>query len=134
MSRPTRRTANRCESCENKWPSSHRAGLADLVRGDVFRLPAPRAVRGHEQRGARFAVVVQADEFLDLSTTLVAPTSTSARPASFRPTISLRGEQTRVLVEQTTVVDPQRLGRSTGRLEASELRAVDDALALIIGL
>jgi hypothetical protein len=28
----------------------------------------------------------------------------------------------------------QRLGRSAGRLEASELRAVDDALGLILGL
>ncbi len=105
-----------------------------MVRGEILRLPSPRNVRGREQRGARYAVVVQADEFLDLSTTLVAPTSTSARPASFRPTISLRGEETRVLVEQTTVVDPQRLGRSAGRLDARELRSVDDALALILGL
>jgi mRNA interferase MazF len=105
-----------------------------VVRGEVFRLPSPRGARGREQRGARYAVVVQADEFLDLSTTLVAPTSTGARPASFRPAISLQGEQTRVLVEQTTVVDPERLGRSTGRLEAAELRAVDEALALVLGL
>lgn len=79
-------------------------------------------------------MIVQADEFLDLSTTLVAPTSTSALSASFRPTIALDGTQTRVLVEQTTVVDPQRLGRSAGRLEPSEMRAVDEALALILGL
>jgi mRNA interferase MazF len=105
-----------------------------MVRGEVFRLPPRRGTRGHEQRGARFAVVVQADEFLDLSTTLVAPTSTSARAASFRPTITLGRHETRVLVEQTTVVDPQRLGRSAGRLDASELRAVDDALSLILGL
>jgi mRNA-degrading endonuclease toxin of MazEF toxin-antitoxin module len=39
-----------------------------------------------------------------------------------------------VLVEQTTVVDPQRLGRSAGRLEASELAAVDDALMLVLDL
>jgi mRNA interferase MazF len=105
-----------------------------MVRGEIFRLPARRGTRGHEQRGARFAVIVQADEFLDLSTTLVAPTSTSARAASFRPTITVERRETRVLVEQTTVVDPQRLGRSAGRLEASELRAVDDALSLILGL
>jgi mRNA interferase MazF len=77
---------------------------------------------------------VQADEFLDLRTTLVAPTSASALPATFRPTINLGGRETRVLVEQTTVVDPQRLGRSAGRLEPSELRAVDDALGLVLGL
>jgi mRNA interferase MazF len=105
-----------------------------VVRGEIFRLPSPRRARGHEQRGARYAVVVQADEFLDLSTMLVAPTSTAARAASFRPTITLKDEQTRVLVEQTTVVDPQRLGHSAGRLKPAELRAVDDALALILAL
>lgn len=105
-----------------------------MVRGEVFRLPSPRGVRGREQRGARYAVVVQADELMVLSTTLVAPTSTSARPATFRPTISLNDAETRVLVEQTTVVDPERLGRSAGRLDANELRAVDEALALVLGL
>jgi len=105
-----------------------------VVRGEIFRLPAPREVRGHEQRGARYAVIVQADEFLGLSTVLVAPTSTRALPASFRPTITLAGAETRVLVEQTTVVDPQRLGRSAGRLGPSELRAVDEALLLVLGL
>jgi mRNA interferase MazF len=105
-----------------------------MVRGEIFRLPAPRGARGREQRGARFAVVVQADEFLDLSTVLVSPTSTSARPASFRPTITLERRETRVLVEQTTVVDPERLGRSTGRLDANELRSVDEALMLVLGL
>ena len=91
-------------------------------------------MRGHEQRGARYAVVVQADEFLDLSTVLVSPTSTRAQPASFRPTIVLEGSETRVLVEQTSVVDPERLGTSAGRLDARELRAVDEALALVLGL
>jgi len=105
-----------------------------VVRGEIFRLPSPRGARGREQRGARYAVVVQADEFLDLSTTLVAPTSSSARPASFRPTVTLGRETTRVLVEQTIVVDPQRLGRTAGRLDPGELRAVDEALALILGL
>jgi mRNA interferase MazF len=105
-----------------------------MVRGEVFRLPPRRGARGHEQGGARFAVVVQADEFLDLSTTLVAPTSASARAASFRPTVAVDGQETRVLVEQTTVVDPQRLGRSAGRLDAGELRAVDEALMLVLGL
>jgi mRNA interferase MazF len=105
-----------------------------MVRGEIFRLPGPRGVRGHEQHGACYAVVVQADEFLDLSTVLVAPTSASALPASFRPRIALDGHETRVLVEQTTVVDPQRLGRSAGRLDASELAAVDEALLLVLGL
>ena len=105
-----------------------------MVRGEGFHLPSPRGTRGHEQQGARYAVVVQADEFLGLSTTLVAPTSTSVRPTSFRPAITVDGRETRVLVEQTTVVDPRRLGRSAGRLDTGELRAVDEALTLILGL
>jgi mRNA interferase MazF len=105
-----------------------------VVRGEVFRLAAPRQARGGEQRGARFAVVVQADELLGLSTLLVSPTSTRALPATFRPPIEIDGTPTRVLVEQTTVVDPARLGASAGRLDASELRAVDEALALVLGL
>ena len=105
-----------------------------MVRGEIFRLPAPRQARGHEQRGARFAIVVQADEFLDLSTVLVSPTSTKARAASFRPTITIDGRETRILIEQTTVVDPGRLGRSAGRLDSAELRAVDDSLLLVLGL
>lgn len=105
-----------------------------MVRGEVFRLPASRGARGREQRGARYAVVVQADELLGLSTVLVAPTSSRARPATFRPAIELPEGETRVLVEQTTVVDPQRLGRSAGRLEAKELRDIDAALALVLAL
>jgi mRNA interferase MazF len=77
---------------------------------------------------------VQADEFIGLSTVLVAPTSVSARPASFRPVIALDGRDTHVLVEQTTVVDRLRLGRSVGRLDADELHAVDGALTLVFGL
>jgi mRNA interferase MazF len=79
-------------------------------------------------------VVVQADELLGLSTVLVAPTSTGARPATFRPTISLEDGETRVLAEQTRVVDAQRLGASAGRLDADELAAVDAALMLVLGL
>jgi mRNA interferase MazF len=105
-----------------------------VVRGEVFRLRLPRDRRGSEQRGARYAVVVQADELLALSTVLVSPTSTAAPPRSFRPAIDLHGLSTRVLVEQTTAVSVDRLGESVGRLSASELREVDAALTLVFGL
>lgn len=105
-----------------------------MVRGEVFRLRVPRGTRGSEQRGARYAVVVQADELLALSTVLVSPTSTTAPPRSFRPTIDLRGSTTRVLVEQTTAVSPERLGESVGRLSVGELRDLDAALELVFGL
>jgi mRNA interferase MazF len=105
-----------------------------VVRVEVFRLRVPRGARGSEQRGARYVVVVQADELLALSIVLVSPTSTAAPARSFRPTIDLAGTPTRVLVEQTTAVSPERLGDSVGRLSASELRKLDTALALVLGL
>jgi mRNA interferase MazF len=105
-----------------------------VVRGEVFPLRSPRGTRGSEQGGVRYVVVVQADELLALSTVLVAPTSTAAPSRSFRPTIEVGGVSTRVLVEQTTPVRPERLGDSVGRLGATELRALDEALLVVLGL
>jgi mRNA interferase MazF len=103
------------------------------VRGDIHRLKAPRGTRGHEQRGPRFAVVVQSDS-LPLSTLLVAPTSTSARAASFRPEILLDGITTRVLVEQTAAVDPSRLGQQVGHVGFDDLRHIEAALRIVLEL
>lgn len=103
------------------------------MRGDVHRLPSPRGARGHERAGRRFAVVVQSDQ-LPLSTWLVAPTSTSARDASFRPEIEIDGRRTRVLAEQTAAVDPQRLGPLVGHLSQAEMIKVNAALRVVLGL
>lgn len=103
------------------------------MRGEVYQLRAPRDSRRHEQSGPRYAVVVQSD-LLPLSTWLVAPTSTSARAASFRPEVEVQGHLTRVLAEQTTAVDPGRLGAAAGHLTFDELRQVDAALRLVLGL
>jgi mRNA interferase MazF len=105
-----------------------------MVRGEIVRIAAPRRVRGHEQRGARPAVVVQADELLGLSTVLVAPTSRSAAPATFRPLIDYAGTPTHVLVDQLRALDTQAIVSSLGRLDAGELDALDDALELMLGL
>jgi mRNA interferase MazF len=105
-----------------------------MVRGDVVRLVAPRRARGHEQRGARPAVVVQADELLDLSTVLIAPTSRSAAAATFRPTIDLAGTSTRVLTDQLRVVDVRAVKGGAGHLSHGEMAAIDDALTIVLGL
>ena len=103
------------------------------MRGEVFRLNAQRGSRGHEQSGSRYAVVVQSDQ-LPLSTWLVAPTSTSARAASFRPEVEIGGVDTRVLAEQTAAVAPGRLGKSVGFLSFDEMRRVDAALRVVLEL
>jgi mRNA interferase MazF len=104
-----------------------------VIRGEVYRVRLP-ARRGREQAGARYGVIVQADQLLGLSTAIVAPTSRGAAPATFRPEIQLAGERTRVLVEQLRAVDIERLGELAGRLSAQEQRAIDDALALVLDL
>ncbi len=103
------------------------------MRGEIYGVRVA-ASDGREQHGARYAVIVQADELLGLSTALVAPTSRSARPATFRPEIELDGEWTRILVEQLRAVDAQRLDALAGRLDAGEQAAVDDALELVLAL
>lgn len=103
------------------------------MRGEVFQLRAPRGRRGHERSGSRYAVVVQSDQ-LPLSTWLVAPTSTSARAASFRPEVRIGGVTTRVLAEQAAAVDPGRLGTSVGFLSFDEMRRVDAALRIVLDL
>jgi mRNA interferase MazF len=65
---------------------------------------------------------------------LVAPTSTSARAASFRPEVEIAGRTTRVLAEHTAAVDPNRLGTSAVHLTFDELRRVDAALRLVLDL
>jgi len=104
-----------------------------VLRGDIHELRMPRN-QGHEQRGRRYGVVVQANEFLPRSVVLVAPTSRSAKPASFRPEIDLLGETTRILVEHVGAVDANRLGDLVGRVTPEQQWGVDEALLTVLGL
>jgi len=103
------------------------------VRGDLYRLRSDKDSTGHEQRGPRYAVAIQSDGIL-LSTLIVAPTSTSAQSAIFRPEIEMDGTRTRVLVDQMRSVDASRLGDFVGRLDAAESGEVDRAVRLILGV
>ena len=104
-----------------------------MVRGDVHTITLPRG-RGRVQHGRRFAVIVQTDDLLALSTVVICPTSASAPPASFHPEIDLGGEPTRVLCEMVGAIDARNLGDHAAHLGYDELRAVDDALLLVLGL
>ena len=104
-----------------------------MTRGDVYRIRIPSG-RGRDQRGPRYGVIVQADALLGLSTAIIAPTSRSAAPATFRPEVVVAGTVTRVLAEQVRAVDLHRLSEQVGRLAAHEQQAVDEALELVLGL
>ena len=79
-------------------------------------------------------MIVQADDLLALSTVLVCPTSASTPPASFHPEIDVGDVSTRVMCEMVGPVDTRALGTQAGHLTVDEMRAVDDALALVLDL
>ena len=104
-----------------------------MRRGDVFRLRLGSR-HGREPSGVRYGVIVQSDALMRLSTVLIAPTSTAARPASFRPEIEIDGNVTRVLVEQTGAIAISRLGDHHGHLSVEEQWGVDLALETVLDL
>ena len=104
-----------------------------MRRGDVFDLRLAKGI-GHGQHGKRYGVIVQSDALLPHSVVLVAPTSTSARAASFRPEIEVAGTRTKVLIEQMGAVDVSRLGDNAGPLSAEEQWSVDAAILTVLGL
>jgi mRNA interferase MazF len=74
---------------------------------------------------------IQANELLPRSVVLIAPTSTSARPASFRPEIDVAGRSTRVLVERVGVVDAARIGEFVGAVTPELWRSL--AVLIVVG-
>jgi mRNA interferase MazF len=104
-----------------------------VIRGDVHHIK-PSGRRGHVQQGRRYAVIVQADDLLALSTVVVCPTSRSAFPASFHPEVTIVDQSTQVLCEMVGAVDPRALGERVGHLSREELRAVEDALLLVLDM
>lgn len=103
------------------------------IRGDVHEVNFRRGA-GRVQHGRRYAVVVQANDLLALSTVVVCPTSQSAQAASFHPEVELNGEKTRVLCEMVRAFDIRKLGDRVGHLGVDEIAAVDEALSLVLDL
>ena len=104
-----------------------------MLRGDIHEFRPPRGT-GHEQQSRRYGVILQANEMLPRSVVLVAPTSRSARHASFRPEIDLLGQPSRVLVEQVSAVDVSRLGELVGHISPEQQWGIDEALLTVFRL
>ena len=108
--------------------------MSSLHRGDIVALPPSRGAKGHEQKGRRYGVVLQSTDLAALSTVVVAPTSSRVQPTSFRPAITVRGRKTRLLVEQLRTVDRTRFTTPVGHLPVHELKDVEEALKILLGL
>jgi mRNA interferase MazF len=104
-----------------------------VVRGDLHEIKLP-ARRSRVQHGRRYAVIVQADALLALSTVVICPTSRSAFSASFHPEITVLDQPTQVLCEMVGAVDARALGEHVGHLARDELQAVEDALLMVLDL
>ena len=75
--------------------------------GDIYRVSLEGT--GHVLRRPHYAVVISDEPFNYLSTVVIVPLSTGARPASFRPELTLHGKVTRALPDQIRAIDKRRL-------------------------
>src|SRR5580692_10396817 len=97
------------------------------VRGDIYRISFQGA--NNELRGPHYAVVVADYPFTLLSTIIVVPFSSHARPATYHPETTINGTRTRALVEQIAAVSRSRLREPLGSLAGtSVMDEIDDYL------
>jgi mRNA interferase MazF len=105
-----------------------------VIRGAVYRVDLGAAKRGHEQRGRRLGLVMSPSS-MPWSVVTIIPSSTTAQPAVFRPSLEINGQQTRFLVDQIRSIDTDYLiGDPVHYLERDELAEIEHALARYLGL
>ncbi|MDH6678441.1 mRNA interferase MazF [Rhodococcus sp. LBL1] len=105
------------------------------MRGDIHILRNDSQVRGHEQRGRRYCVVLQSDALEALSKVIVAPTtSQDLMGQSWRVPITIDGEVSLLLLEQMRPVDKARIGELVGHVTRYEMDQVAEALAMVLDL
>jgi mRNA interferase MazF len=105
-----------------------------VIRGAVYPIDLGDAKRGHEQRGRGLglAISIQQDRW---STATILPTSTSARPAVFRPQLTIAGRDTLILVDQIRTIDTHYIvGEPVDYLPRADLAQIEHALSRYLGL
>ena len=104
-----------------------------MIRGGVYRVDMG-PIRGHEQAGKRFGVVVSPTD-MSWSVVTVVPTSTSAQPSVFRPVVMVAGQKTRVLCDQIRTLDVSYVSDDlVNYVTRDQMAEVDDALTRYLGL
>ncbi|MBM4707890.1 type II toxin-antitoxin system PemK/MazF family toxin [Rhodococcus hoagii] len=105
------------------------------MRGDIHVLRNDPHAKGHEQRGQRYCVILQTDALEVLSTVIVAPTTgQDLLGRSWRVPITVKGEKSLLLIEQTRAVDKSRVGELVGHVTRDELDRIAEALAMVLDL
>jgi len=103
------------------------------VRGDIYRLKTSRNTTGHEQRGPRYAIVMQSDAVMR-PTVVVVPTSTSTIADDTRVKLTFSGVETHALTEQIAAIDRSRLGEKVGQADFQTIMEIENAIRLLLGM
>lgn len=112
----------------------------NIKRGDIYYADLSPVV-GSEQGGVRPVLIIQNDVGNKYSPTVIAAAITSRMGKNKLPThidiyadrVGLAKDSV-VLLEQVRTIDKQRLGEKMGHLDESTMNAVDDAMAISLGL
>ena len=107
--------------------------------GDVYAVEIP-ASDGHQQAGARPAIIAQAPQFGDrLPTVLIVPLTSRLTAASFPGTFRIQPDSDNslnaisvALVFQLRAIDKRRVKRRLGRLSASDLSQIQDQIKALL--
>ncbi|MEK6300163.1 MAG: type II toxin-antitoxin system PemK/MazF family toxin [Acidobacteriota bacterium] len=107
--------------------------------GDVYSVEIP-ASNGHEQAGARPAIIAQAPQFGDrLPTVLIVPLTSRLTAQSFPGTFLIQPDSDNnlnlasvALVFQLRAIDKRRVRRRLGRLSASDLSQIHDQMKALL--
>ena len=111
----------------------------NITRGDIFRTDLGETI-GSEQSGVRPSLIVQNDVGNRCSpTTQIVPLTTRRKSAILPTHVHISsacglGVTSIALVEQLRTVDKSRLGICIGRINALEQTAINEALAISVGL
>ena len=114
--------------------------LKEIKRGDLYYADL-RPIIGSEQGGVRPVLIIQNDVGNHFSPTVIAASITSRQRKHRLPThvfLPISTEVLRcnsiVLLEQVRTIDRSRLGDYIGRLDETAMEAVNEALAISIGI
>jgi pemK family growth inhibitor len=114
----------------------------EIKRGDLFYAALDETYVGSEQTGVRPVVILQNNIGNEYSpTVIVAPITSKVNSKSIIPThVYIKGYKNRlkqnslILTEQIRAIDKQRLRYYIGALDIGELRKVDKALIISLGI
>lgn len=104
-----------------------------VERGDLLRVSFKG--EGHRIDGPHYAVVVSDEPYNWLSTVVVVPFSSSARPDDIHPETTIAGTRTRAMVEQVQAVDKAKLREKLGSLAGETIMdLIDQQLRYLLAL